>query len=75
MTKDASWSASQRNAARETIPSDPMITIDGDTISIHSSGMGMKVEKKRVHIGKAGTNMSVSDSGNIFVKGSVIKLG
>jgi hypothetical protein len=56
-------------------PSDPLITIDGDTISIHSSGMGMKVEKKRVHIGKAGTNMSVADSGNIFVKGKVIKLG
>ncbi|HYH94568.1 hypothetical protein [Hyalangium sp.] len=56
-------------------PSDPIITIAGEEIAISSSGMGTKITKSRVFIGKAGTNMTVSDSGNVFVKGSVIKLG
>lgn len=56
-------------------PSDPIISIDGDTISISSSGMGSKITKNRVFIGKQGTNMTVADSGTVFVKGNVIKLG
>lgn len=56
-------------------PSDPIISIDGDTISITSSGMGSKITKNRVFIGKQGTNMTVADSGTVFVKGNVIKLG
>jgi hypothetical protein len=56
-------------------PSDPLVHIKDDKITLSISGMGMQIEDKRVHIGKAGTNMSVADSGNIFIKGKIIKLG
>lgn len=56
-------------------PSDPLITIEGDTITLSSSGMGVKINKSRVHLGKAGNHMTIADSGQLMLKGKIIKLG
>ncbi len=56
-------------------PSDPLIHIEGETITLNSSGMGVKITKSRVHLGKAGNNFTIADSGTVMLKGKVIKLG
>jgi hypothetical protein len=56
-------------------PSDPMITIKGQTITLDSSGMGVVVNKSSVTMGKSGNLVRVSGSGDINVKGKKVLLG
>lgn len=56
-------------------PSDPLITVEDDTITLSSSGMGMMINKDRVHLGKAGNTLSLADNGTVWLKGKVVKLG
>jgi len=56
-------------------PKDPLITIKGKDIILESSSMSVKVANKSTHMGSRGTYVNVLDSGSIFVKGKVIKLG
>ncbi|HVG61395.1 MAG TPA: hypothetical protein VNA24_22735 [Hyalangium sp.] len=56
-------------------PSNPIITIKDENITILSSGMGVKVSKTRTSLGKSGNLVSVTTAGNVLVKGKKVKLG
>jgi hypothetical protein len=56
-------------------PSDPVITVKGSNITLHSGSMDVKVGKNSVQMGNSSTYARVLDSGNVFVKGKIIKLG
>jgi hypothetical protein len=56
-------------------PSDPLITVKGDKITLDSSGMAVKVNKKTITMGKGNNLVSVSTSGELKVKGKKVKLG
>lgn len=56
-------------------PSDPIITIKGSNIILHSGSMDLKVGKSAINVGNRSTYVNVLDSGNVLVKGSLIKLG
>ncbi|MBN1203404.1 MAG: hypothetical protein JXB05_00580 [Myxococcaceae bacterium] len=56
-------------------PSDPVITVEGDTITLNSSGMGVMVNKSRVHLGKKGDHLTITDTGTVMLKGKTVKLG
>lgn len=56
-------------------PSDPLITVKGERITLDSSGMAVKVSKKSITMGKGDNIVSVSSSGNLTVKGKRVKIG
>lgn len=56
-------------------PTDPLITVKGENITLNSDGMAVKVSKRRVTLGKEGNLISVTTAGNICVKGKKVKLG
>ncbi len=56
-------------------PSDPLITVKGENIILNSDGMGVKVSKRSVTMGKGGNMVTVSSGGNLTVKGKKVKLG
>ncbi|WP_224240786.1 hypothetical protein [Hyalangium gracile] len=56
-------------------PSDPIITVKGRNIILKSSGMHAKVQDSSVQLGNRSTYVNIVDSGNVMVKGNLIKLG
>lgn len=56
-------------------PTDPVITIKGSNIILHSGAMDVKVGDNSVQMGNRSTYARVLDSGNVLVKGNLIKLG
>jgi hypothetical protein len=56
-------------------PSDPLITVKGENITLNSDGMAVKVTKKTITMGKGKNLVSVSTSGDLKVKGKKVKLG
>lgn len=56
-------------------PSNPLITVKGENITLDSNGMAVKVSKTRIALGKQGNIISVTTAGNLLVKGKKVKLG
>lgn len=64
-----------KSSSKGAAPSDPVITVKGSDIILHSGSMDVKVSKSSVQVGNRSTYARVLDSGNVMVKGNLIKLG